>query len=237
MRLNELILGVDDLRLQSGDAMVDVRDLALDSRRVKAGALFAALPGSKLDGRAFALDAAKAGASAILAPESSTFTGLPPGVAVLTAQEPRRALALIAARFFGIQPHCIAAVTGTGGERLTTDMPKGIGGGASAPSPGWFLRAAQASCVAALIAVRAAATGVVIERLEVSVDSESDDRGILGLDSAIPAGPLSTKVSVSIRARAPQVTVSDLVEWGIEHCPVIDALRRPIPVEVEVSAD
>ena len=128
-------------------------------------------------------------------------------------------------------------VAGPGGEHLETDMPKGIGGTASAPSPGWMLRAAQASCVAALIAIRAAATGVVIERLEVSVDSESDDRGILGLDPAIPAGPLSTKVSVSIRARAPQVAVSDLVEWGIEHCPVIDALRRPIPVEVEVSAD
>jgi uncharacterized OsmC-like protein len=128
-------------------------------------------------------------------------------------------------------------VTGTTGERLTTDMPKGIGGGATEPSPGWFLRAAQASCVAALIAIRAAATGVVIERLEVSVDSESDDRGILGLDPAIPAGPLSARVSVSIRARAPQASVNDIVEWGIDHCPVLDALRRPVPVEIEISAD
>jgi UDP-N-acetylmuramoyl-L-alanyl-D-glutamate--2,6-diaminopimelate ligase len=119
LRLNDLILGIDDLRLQSGDAVVDVRDLALDSRRVKAGALFAALPGSKLDGRAFVPAAVTAGASVILAPEGSTFGDLPQGLAVLTAKEPRRALALLAARFFSRQPHCIAAVTGTGGKTST----------------------------------------------------------------------------------------------------------------------
>ena len=119
MKLNDLILGIDDLRLQSGDGMVDVRDLALDSRRVKAGVLFAALPGSKLDGRTFVADAVKAGASVILAPEGSRFAELPQGVAVLTAREPRRALALLAARFFGQQPQCIAAVTGTGGKTST----------------------------------------------------------------------------------------------------------------------
>ena len=119
MKLNELILGIDDLRLESGDAAIDVRDLALDSRRVKAGSLFAALPGSKADGRSFVAAAAKAGASVILAPEGSTFADLPAGVAVLTAKEPRRALALLAARFFGRQPQSIAAVTGTNGKTST----------------------------------------------------------------------------------------------------------------------
>jgi UDP-N-acetylmuramoyl-L-alanyl-D-glutamate--2,6-diaminopimelate ligase len=123
LKLNELILGIGDVRLQSGDAATDVRDLALDSRRVKAGALFAALPGSKSDGRSFVPEAVKAGATAILAPEGSSFAdlpnGLPQDIAVLTAKEPRRALAMIAARFFGQQPLCIAAVTGTGGKTST----------------------------------------------------------------------------------------------------------------------
>src|SRR5205809_7686048 len=51
-------------------------------------------------------------------------------------------------------------VTGPSGESLRTDMPKGIGGGESAPSPGWIFRAAAASCLASLIGIRAAATGV-----------------------------------------------------------------------------
>jgi UDP-N-acetylmuramoyl-L-alanyl-D-glutamate--2,6-diaminopimelate ligase len=119
LRLNELILGIGDLRLQSGDANVDVRDLALDSRKLRPGALFAALPGSRVDGRDFVPAAVTAGASAILAPEGSRFGDLPQGVALLTAREPRRALALIAARFFARQPQCIAAATGTGGKTST----------------------------------------------------------------------------------------------------------------------
>ena len=63
-----------------------MRDLALDSRRVKAGALFAALPGSKADGRSFVAAAAKAGAVVILAPEGSTFADLPAGVAVIDGE-------------------------------------------------------------------------------------------------------------------------------------------------------
>jgi UDP-N-acetylmuramoyl-L-alanyl-D-glutamate--2,6-diaminopimelate ligase len=119
LRLNELILGIGDLRLQSGDANVDVRDLALDSRKLRPGALFAALPGSRVDGREFVPAAVTAGASAILAPEGSRFADLPEGVALLSAREPRRALALIAARFFARQPQCIAAATGTGGKTST----------------------------------------------------------------------------------------------------------------------
>ncbi|MGH6892962.1 MAG: UDP-N-acetylmuramoyl-L-alanyl-D-glutamate--2,6-diaminopimelate ligase [Dongiaceae bacterium] len=119
MRLNDFILGIDGLRLQSGDAAVDVRDLTVDSRKVAPGALFAALPGAKLDGRNFVPAAVKAGAVAILAPDGSSFPDLPSRVPLLAAKEPRRALALIAARFFGRQPQCIAAVTGTGGKTST----------------------------------------------------------------------------------------------------------------------
>ena len=76
----------------------------------------------------------------------------------------------------------VVRVTGPGGESITTDMVPSVGGTASAPSPGWLLRAAEASCVATLIAMRAASLGVTLDTLDVTVDSESDDRGILGID-------------------------------------------------------
>lgn len=126
-------------------------------------------------------------------------------------------------------------VTGPGGEAMTTDMPTGIGGSASAPSPGWFLRAAEASCVVALIAIRAAAIGIVLDDVEVRVDSESDDRGILGLDPAIPAGALSGKIAIEIRARGrTPAELDDLARWAIDHCPVTDTVRRAVPLEVDV---
>jgi uncharacterized OsmC-like protein len=126
-------------------------------------------------------------------------------------------------------------VTGPNGEQVATDMPAGIGGTASAPSPGWFMRAATASCVASLVAIRAAAIGVSLRSVDVTVDSESDDRGILGLDPSIPAGPLSTKVVVTIDATGldPQ-GVATLAEWAVEHCPVSDAIGRAVPLQLEV---
>jgi uncharacterized OsmC-like protein len=126
------------------------------------------------------------------------------------------------------------AVTGPGGETLSTDMPKGIGGGSSVPSPGWFMRAAAASCVASLIAIRAAALGLEPGAIEVTVDSESDDRGILGLDDAIPAGALSVKVLVTI-ADLDDAGRRDLVDWAVAHCPVTDTIARAVPVTIEMG--
>jgi uncharacterized OsmC-like protein len=125
------------------------------------------------------------------------------------------------------------AVSGPGGESLSTDMPKAIGGGSTVPSPGWYLRAAAASCVASLIAIRAAALGLTVGAIEVTVDSESDDRGILGLDEAIPAGALSVKVEASV-AGVEDDARRDLVDWAVAHCPVTDTIARAVPVTVEV---
>ncbi|MDQ2964908.1 MAG: OsmC family protein [Chloroflexota bacterium] len=126
-------------------------------------------------------------------------------------------------------------VTGADGATLRTDMPSGVGGTASAPSPGWFLRAAEASCVASLVAMRAAALGIDIGPIEVEVDSESDDRGILGLSDEVPAGPLSSRIVVTITApgRSPG-EIEDLARWAVGHCPVTDAVRRAVPLEVVV---
>jgi uncharacterized OsmC-like protein len=128
-------------------------------------------------------------------------------------------------------------ITGSGGEAAATDMAPSVGGGGSAPSPGWLFRAAAASCVATLVAMRAAELDIAIERLEVSVDSESDDLGILGIDPSVPAGPLNVRVAVTLEAAgfaAPELR--DLVAWAVDHCPVTDAIRRAVPLEVVVAA-
>lgn len=127
-------------------------------------------------------------------------------------------------------------VTGPAGESLTTDMPRSVGGTASAPSAGWLLRAAEAACVATLIAMRAATQGVILDRLEVLVDSQSDDRGILGIAADVPAGPLNGRVAVQIAAHGvPGGVLVAIVQWGVAHCPVLDAVQRAIPVEIEIT--
>lgn len=129
-------------------------------------------------------------------------------------------------------------VRGPAGEELATDMPPSVGGGSSAPSPGWFLRAAEAACVATLMTMRAAQLGLDAGQIQVEVDSESDDRGILGLTDDVPAGPLSTSVRVRfVGASAERAELDALVEWAVAHCPVTDAVVRAVPLTVDVSSE
>ena len=95
-------------------AGIAISGVASDSRKVEPGNLFAALSGTKTDGAAFAKDAASRGAAAIVAAHGAISEA--PGVPVIEVDDPRRALALAAARFFGVQPETIAAVTGTAGK-------------------------------------------------------------------------------------------------------------------------
>lgn len=122
-----------------------------------------------------------------------------------------------------------------GGASLVSDMPTAVGGEGSAPTPGWLLRAALANCDATVIAMRAAQLGIVLDRLEVTVGSESDDRGLLGLAESAPAGPLGVRVTVRLAAAgASDEQVRELVHWSEKHSPVSDAVRRAVPVVTEV---
>lgn len=126
-------------------------------------------------------------------------------------------------------------VDGPSGERVVTDMPAAVGGRASAPSPGWMLRAAVAACVASLAVMRAAQLGWTGVRCEVDVESESDDRGMLALDASVPAGPLSMRVRLRLAADGIGLEgLEELAVWAVDHCPVSDAVRRGVPVHVEV---
>jgi uncharacterized OsmC-like protein len=122
------------------------------------------------------------------------------------------------------------------GVTVVTDMPPSVGGGGSAPSPGWLSRAAQASCDATVIAMRAAQEGISLSLLEVTVDSESDDRGLLGMNESTPAGPLTARVRVRIAAGGvSEERLRRLVEWADHHSPVTDCVRRAVPTALDVE--
>jgi UDP-N-acetylmuramoyl-L-alanyl-D-glutamate--2,6-diaminopimelate ligase len=95
-----------------------------DSRAVAPGWLFAALPGSKVDGARFIEDAVTKGAAVVLAQRGTQVST--PSTTVLTAAEPRRALALMAARFFSAQPATTVAVTGTSGKTSVAEFTRQI---------------------------------------------------------------------------------------------------------------
>lgn len=127
-------------------------------------------------------------------------------------------------------------VEGPNGVRISTDMPSAIGGQESEPSPGWLYRAALASCVASTIGMEAASEGITLRSLVVEVDSESDDRGIFGMDPSVPAGPLSTRIRIRARADGvEEATLREVIERGAGRCPVCDATKRAVDVSLEIE--
>ena len=116
--LRALLMKLRDLF--SDDAMIDpqaeavaVSGLAVDSRAVKPGDLFFALTGHKTDGARFIDSAVSSGAVAVAADRPPQAGSRVPFV---VTPNPRRALALAAAKFYPRQPETIAAVTGTSGK-------------------------------------------------------------------------------------------------------------------------
>src|SRR5947209_9232123 len=94
---------------------LQILGITADSRRVRPGDVFVAVPGSKDDGLRYVHQAIAAGAVAIMA-ERLPAQALPNGVAFIKVENVRRALAVAAAHFFPRQPGVIAAVTGTSGK-------------------------------------------------------------------------------------------------------------------------
>jgi UDP-N-acetylmuramoyl-L-alanyl-D-glutamate--2,6-diaminopimelate ligase len=111
MRLRDLFS--DDATIDPQAEAVVVSGLAVDSRSVKPGDLFFALAGLKTDGARFIDQAIASGAVAVAG--DHPLQGVRP-IPFVTTPNPRRALALAAAKFFSRQPQTIAAVTGTSGK-------------------------------------------------------------------------------------------------------------------------
>ncbi|MCA3560425.1 MAG: UDP-N-acetylmuramoyl-L-alanyl-D-glutamate--2,6-diaminopimelate ligase [Aestuariivirga sp.] len=110
MRLSHLVAG--DAPLPKKAESLSVAGLTADSRAVKPGFVFAALPGTHADGTAFIPQAIAAGAVAVLTGEGAEA----PCVPLIVSSNPRQLFARMAARFYGRQPDTVVAVTGTSGK-------------------------------------------------------------------------------------------------------------------------
>ena len=114
-----------DARLPEGAGRLTVSALSVDSRQVAPGHLFAAMPGTQVDGAKFIPAAVAAGAVAILC-ASDADVPQDISVPVIRADDPRRVLALAAARFYSRQPETAVAITGTSGKSSVADFTRQI---------------------------------------------------------------------------------------------------------------
>lgn len=126
------------------------------------------------------------------------------------------------------------------GTEVITDMPASIGGGDTAPTPGWLLRTALASCAVTRIAMEAAARGIALSTLEAHASSRSDLRGLVGVAApdgrAVPAGPLAMDLHVRIGAPGVHADTLRALVAATQGCsPVTCAVEQPLAVGLHVE--
>ena len=106
--------------LYQGEENPEIKGISSDSRKVREGHLFVALSGVRDDGARYIADAIRHGAVAVLCRHGTVFPPEQDITAVkVFAENPRRELAHIAAKFYGQQPETLAVVTGTNGKTST----------------------------------------------------------------------------------------------------------------------
>ena len=116
--------------LIGGDSEETVTGFAIDHRKVAPGTVFGAFPGTVFNGADFISAAVKAGAVAVVARPGIKVEG----AAHIAAEEPRKAFAALAARFFAPFPETVIAVTGTNGKTSNVELVRQLWRMAGHPS-------------------------------------------------------------------------------------------------------
>ena len=113
-----------------GGQDAQITGLSVDSRKVKPGHLFAALPGAQVHGAEFITYALRMGAVAVLTDRAGAAMAqadlAEAAAAVIIAEDPRQALSYACALWFGEQPETVVAVTGTNGKTSVTSFARQI---------------------------------------------------------------------------------------------------------------
>lgn len=115
------------------------------------------------------------------------------------------------------------------------DEPRSLGGTDTAQSPIELFLTSVATCQAATYRLWAAELGVALDRVTVEVEGDIDLRGYLGLADDVPAGYGAIRIAVHLEGPEPVERYRYLTQEAERHCPLLDALERPIPVARTVT--
>lgn len=124
LKLKDLLKEIRDFELR-GSAEVDVTELTSNSKKVKKGAAFFCIRGTKADGHEFVEEAINRGASVIVCERKVEAKE---GITQVLVSDSRLAYSLMSAAFFGHPSRYLKliGVTGTNGKTTTTHLIEGI---------------------------------------------------------------------------------------------------------------
>ena len=117
---------------------------------------------------------------------------------------------------------------------IVVDQNKGMGGTDQGPRPSEYVLAALAACHEVTYRLYADALGIPLDEVSVSVTGHSDARGFLGLDDSVRAGFSHVTGEINVQTSASDEQVEQLRQAVNQHCPVLDDLRNPVSVELDL---
>ena len=120
-------------------------------------------------------------------------------------------------------------------DELLVDIPRSVGGESEGPSPSMILRSAISSCVAIGIKQWAARQSVPIARVDVTLETDVDARGQLGVSDEIAPGFLGLRLAISVVTAADPADVKDIVRRSLKYSPLMDVLQRAQAVETRIE--
>src|SRR6202453_2272341 len=120
---------------------------------------------------------------------------------------------------------------------LTVDEPESLGGTDMGPNPVELVLGALATCQEITYRAYATALGIPLESVSVKVEGVLDLRGFFAVKDGVRAGFSEVRGVVNLKSSAPASDLAKLKEVVDAHCPVLDILRDPVPVELELSTE
>ena len=125
------------------------------------------------------------------------------------------------------------------GRSVTSDMPTEFGGSGEQITPGWYARAGTAACAATCIAIAAQLRGIALTSLEVTVESRSDARGVLGMlaadGTAVEAGATDYRLRVALAGEAAEADLQALALDGCRCSPIGRSMARANNLELQIE--
>ncbi|MCZ6454212.1 MAG: OsmC family protein [Alphaproteobacteria bacterium] len=118
---------------------------------------------------------------------------------------------------------------------ITVDEPESLGGTDTGPNPVELILGALASCQEITYRAFAEALEIPLDNVSVRIEGDLDLRGFFAVNDNVRAGFQDIRGIVELDSSASEEELAQLRKIVDAHCPVLDILRKPVPVSLEVN--
>ncbi|MCZ6586448.1 MAG: OsmC family protein [Alphaproteobacteria bacterium] len=118
---------------------------------------------------------------------------------------------------------------------ITVDEPESLGGTDKGPNPVELILGALASCQEITYRAFAEALEIPLDNVSVRIEGDLDLRGFFAVNDNVRAGFQDIRGVVELDSSASEEELAELRKIVDAHCPVLDILRKPVPVSLEVN--